>query len=97
MACVDEAWFDAPPAEDIATPLLARMACRPGYFLFVGTLQPRKNLRPPAGSLSGAAAGAALGAPAGDRRRPGWRSDELVRAGQGGASSAAKTWSGWIN
>jgi glycosyltransferase involved in cell wall biosynthesis len=40
---VDEAWFDPPaPADVHAT--LARFGLRPGYFLFVGSLQPRKNV-----------------------------------------------------
>jgi alpha-1,3-rhamnosyl/mannosyltransferase len=40
---VDEEWLEpAPPGELAAT--LAAYGLRPGYFLFVGTLQPRKNV-----------------------------------------------------
>lgn len=40
---VDEAWLEpAPPGEIAAT--LGSCGLRPGYFLFVGTLQPRKNV-----------------------------------------------------
>jgi len=40
---VDEYWFDAPPPELVAS-TMERFALRPGYFLFVGSLQPRKNV-----------------------------------------------------
>jgi glycosyltransferase involved in cell wall biosynthesis len=40
---VDEAWLDPPPAAAVAATLAAH-GLRPGYFLFVGTLQPRKNV-----------------------------------------------------
>lgn len=40
---VDEAWFEPPAAADVAA-TLATHGLRPGYFLFVGTLQPRKNV-----------------------------------------------------
>jgi alpha-1,3-rhamnosyl/mannosyltransferase len=40
---VDEEWLAPPPAHAVATTLQAN-GLRPGYFLFVGTLQPRKNV-----------------------------------------------------
>jgi alpha-1,3-rhamnosyl/mannosyltransferase len=40
---VDDEWLDPPPAEAVAATLQAN-GLRPGYFLFVGTLQPRKNV-----------------------------------------------------
>jgi glycosyltransferase involved in cell wall biosynthesis len=40
---VDEYWFGAPPAE-LVNATMERFALRPGYFLFVGSLQPRKNV-----------------------------------------------------
>jgi glycosyltransferase involved in cell wall biosynthesis len=40
---VDEEWFTPPPADDVTATLAAR-GLHPGYFLFVGTLQPRKNV-----------------------------------------------------
>jgi alpha-1,3-rhamnosyl/mannosyltransferase len=40
---VDESWLTPPPAESVAA-TLAAYDVRPGYFLFVGTLQPRKNV-----------------------------------------------------
>jgi glycosyltransferase involved in cell wall biosynthesis len=40
---VDDAWLQAPPADAVAATLAAN-GLRPGYFLFVGTLQPRKNV-----------------------------------------------------
>jgi glycosyltransferase involved in cell wall biosynthesis len=40
---VDEEWLTPPPAAAVATTLAAHNL-RPGYFLFVGTLQPRKNV-----------------------------------------------------
>lgn len=36
-------WLEAPPEEDVRATLAAN-GLRPGYFLFVGTLQPRKNI-----------------------------------------------------
>jgi glycosyltransferase involved in cell wall biosynthesis len=41
-AGVDQAWLDRPPEDDIAATVAAH-GLKPGYFLFVGTLQPRKN------------------------------------------------------
>ncbi len=70
-------WFDAPPAgERDAT--LTHYKLQAGYFLFVGTLQPRKNV--------GRLLEAYLGLPPVLRARhqlvivgaPGWRSEELV-------------------
>ncbi|MDN4055292.1 glycosyltransferase family 1 protein [Massilia sp. YIM B02763] len=40
---VDDDWFDPPAAGDVAATLAAN-GLHPGYFLFVGTLQPRKNV-----------------------------------------------------
>jgi glycosyltransferase involved in cell wall biosynthesis len=40
---VDEYWFDASSA-DLVSATMERFALRPGYFLFVGSLQPRKNV-----------------------------------------------------
>jgi len=40
---VDDEWLDPPPAQAVAATLQAN-GLRPGYFLFVGTLQPRKNV-----------------------------------------------------
>ena len=40
---VDEAWL-TPPAQAAIDATLAAHAVQPGYFLFVGTLQPRKNV-----------------------------------------------------
>lgn len=40
---VDEAWL-TPPAMATTQATLAAYKLRPGYFLFVGTLQPRKNV-----------------------------------------------------
>ena len=40
---VDEEWLEAPDAEAMAA-TLAHYKLRPGYFLTVGTLQPRKNV-----------------------------------------------------
>lgn len=71
-------WFDAPPAE-VRDATLAQYGLRAGYFLFVGTLQPRKNVErlldaylalPPV--LRAARQLVVVGA-------PGWRSAELVQ------------------
>lgn len=40
---VDEAWLE-PPAPEAVQATLREHGLRPGYFLFVGTLQPRKNV-----------------------------------------------------
>jgi glycosyltransferase involved in cell wall biosynthesis len=40
---VDDEWLQAPDAAAVAATLAAN-GLRPGYFLFVGTLQPRKNV-----------------------------------------------------
>jgi alpha-1,3-rhamnosyl/mannosyltransferase len=40
---VDDEWFKPPPEDAVAATLRVN-GLRPGYFLFVGTLQPRKNV-----------------------------------------------------
>ena len=70
---VDEEWLDAPDAATVAA-TLARHGLRPGYFLTVGTLQPRKNI--------GALLQAYLGLPASVRARR-----QLVIVGAAGARS----------
>jgi alpha-1,3-rhamnosyl/mannosyltransferase len=71
-------WFDAPSAE-VRDATLAQYGLQAGYFLFVGTLQPRKNVErlldaylalPPV--LRAARQLVVVGA-------PGWRSAELVQ------------------
>jgi len=75
---VGPAWFDAPAAE-LRDATLEQHQLKPGYFLFVGTLQPRKNVErlleaylalPPV--LRSARQLVIVGS-------PGWRSEELVR------------------
>jgi alpha-1,3-rhamnosyl/mannosyltransferase len=73
---VDERWLDAPAPEAVAA-TQAQYGLKPGYFLFVGTLQPRKNL--------GRVLEAYLSLPPVVRAKrqlvvvgaPGWRSEEL--------------------
>ena len=75
---VDEAWLQAPPADAVDATLRANGLVA-GYFLFVGTLQPRKNV---ARLLQ---AYLALPAPVRAERQlvivgaAGWRCEELVR------------------
>lgn len=72
---VDPEWLEA-PAPDALAATLARYGLKPGYFLFVGTLQPRKNV--------GRVLEAYLALPPVVRARrqlvvvgaPGWRSEE---------------------
>lgn len=72
---VDASWLDA-PAPDAVAATQAQYGLRSGYFLFVGTLQPRKNL--------GRVLQAYLALPPVVRARrqlvvvgaPGWRSEE---------------------
>jgi alpha-1,3-rhamnosyl/mannosyltransferase len=74
---VDDDWLQAPDAQAVSA-TLAGHKLRPGYFLFVGTLQPRKNI---ARALQ-----AWRGLPATVRAErgfvivgaPGWRCEELV-------------------
>ncbi|WP_342117890.1 glycosyltransferase family 4 protein [Pseudoduganella sp. OTU4001] len=75
---VDEEWLQ-PPAPDAMAATLARHGLRQGYYLFVGTLQPRKNVE--------RILQAYLGLPAVIRAArqlavvgaPGWRSEDLQR------------------
>ncbi len=75
---VDDEWLAAPDAAAVAATLQAN-GLRPGYFLFVGTLQPRKNV--------GRLLEAYLQLPAAVRAErqlvivgaAGWRCEELVR------------------
>ncbi|WP_229487304.1 glycosyltransferase family 4 protein [Pseudoduganella lutea] len=70
---VDEEWLDAPDAAQVGA-TLAQHGLRPGYFLTVGTLQPRKNI--------GALLQAYLGLPASVRAQR-----QLVIVGAAGARS----------
>ena len=73
---VESEWLEAPAPEAMAA-TLAQYGLKPGYFLFVGTLQPRKNV--------GRVLQAYLALPPVVRARrqlvvvgaPGWRSEEL--------------------
>jgi alpha-1,3-rhamnosyl/mannosyltransferase len=75
---VEDEWLDA-PAPDAAAATLASNGLAPGYFLFVGTLQPRKNV--------GRLLEAYLALPAKVRAErqlvivgsAGWRCEELLR------------------
>jgi alpha-1,3-rhamnosyl/mannosyltransferase len=75
---VDDEWLSAPDPARVAASLRMH-GLRPGYFLFVGTLQPRKNI--------GRLLDAYLALPAAVRAErqlvivgaPGWRCEELVR------------------
>ncbi|MGZ8293711.1 MAG: glycosyltransferase family 4 protein [Telluria sp.] len=75
---VDEAWLEA-PAPDAVAATLREHGLRPGYFLFVGTLQPRKNVE------RLLAAYLALPAPVREERQlvivgsAGWRCEQLVK------------------
>lgn len=83
---VDDEWLEPPDPQAVAA-TLAGLSLRPGYFLFVGTLQPRKNVQ--------RLLDAWLALPAALREEralvivgaPGWRCEELVariRAAQAG-------------
>lgn len=91
---VDDEWLAAPePPEVDAT--LARHGLRPGYFLFVGTLQPRKNV--------GRLLEAYLSLPPAVRAErqlvivgaPGWRCGELLRQLEGALQGGAQVV--WLN
>jgi alpha-1,3-rhamnosyl/mannosyltransferase len=74
---VDEEWLDEVPAADVEA-TLREYGLRAGYFLFVGTIQPRKNI--------GRLLEAYLGLPASVRSQrqlvivgaPGWSFDEVA-------------------
>jgi len=74
---VDEAWLDTPDPREVAA-TLSQHGLRAGYFLTVGTLQPRKNIE--------RLLQAYLGLPASVRSQrqlaivgaPGWRCDGLL-------------------
>ncbi|WP_229508117.1 glycosyltransferase family 1 protein [Massilia sp. Dwa41.01b] len=75
---VDDSWLDTPDRAAVAA-TLARHRLQPGYFLFVGTLQPRKNVE--------RVLGAYLALPAAVRAEralvivgaAGWRCETLLR------------------
>jgi glycosyltransferase involved in cell wall biosynthesis len=91
---VDDEWLDAPDPQAVAATLAAN-GLRPGYFLFVGTLQPRKNI----GRLVDAYL--ALPAPVRAERQlvivgaPGWRCEALVRQVQAAAQAGEQVV--WLN
>ena len=86
---VDDAWLQAPEPEAVAATLAAN-GLRAGYFLFVGTLQPRKNVER---LLS-----AYLQLPSAVRAErqlvivgaAGWRCEELVRRMAAAAENGAQ-------
>ena len=83
---VDEEWLSPPGPEAVAATLRAN-GLRPGYFLFVGTLQPRKNIE--------RVLDAWLALPVAVRSErqlvivgaQGWRSEQLVRRLQAAAAN----------
>ena len=91
---VDECWLEAPDAQAVAA-TLARYDLRPGYFLFVGTLQPRKNVE--------RVLDAYLGLPAAVRGEralvivgaAGWHCDTLLRRIEAARANGAAVH--WIN
>jgi alpha-1,3-rhamnosyl/mannosyltransferase len=91
---VDDEWLDAPDPHAVAATLAAN-GLRPGYFLFVGTLQPRKNI--------GRLVDAYLALPAHVRAErqlvivgaPGWRCEALVRQVQAAAQAGEQVV--WLN
>ena len=91
---VDDDWFDPPAAAAVAATLQAH-GLRPGYFLFVGTLQPRKNV--------GRLLDAYLALPAAVRAerqlvivgQAGARSEELLRRIAGAVQDGASVV--WLN
>jgi alpha-1,3-rhamnosyl/mannosyltransferase len=91
---VDDEWLEAPDPQAVAATLEAN-GLRPGYFLFVGTLQPRKNV--------GRLIEAYLALPAGVRAErqlvivgsAGWRCEELLRQLQAAVDGGAQI--AWLN
>jgi alpha-1,3-rhamnosyl/mannosyltransferase len=91
---VDDEWLEAPDPQAVVATLEAN-GLRPGYFLFVGTLQPRKNV--------GRLIEAYLALPAGVRAErqlvivgsAGWRCEELLRQLQAAVEGGAQI--AWLN
>lgn len=89
---VDDEWLEAPDAAQVAATLAAHNL-QPGYFLFVGTLQPRKNVERLLQAWLALPRDARHAHPLVIVGAPGWRCEELVariRAAQ--ADGEAVTW-----
>ena len=76
---VDARWFDVESASRIAA-MRARYALDPDYLLFVGTLQPRKNIERIVAAFERMPAQTTAGRQLVIAGKVGWRSDDLVAA-----------------
>lgn len=93
---VDARWFVREPASRVAA-VQSRYSLKPGYLLFVGTLQPRKNI----GRI--VEAFGRLPAPIADGRqlviagKAGWRSEELVATLRAAAADGRVRWLDYVD
>ena len=93
---VDARWFVAESASRIAA-VQARHALNPGYLLFVGTLQPRKNVERIIAAFERMPAQTTAGRQLVIAGKAGWRVDDLVATLREGAARGQVRWLEYVD
>jgi len=93
---VDTRWFETESASRIAA-VQSRHALKPGYLLFVGTLQPRKNVGRIVQAFERLPAHIADGRQLVIAGKAGWRTDEIVATLRAAAAGGRVRWLDYVD
>jgi glycosyltransferase involved in cell wall biosynthesis len=93
---VDARWFVAESASRLAS-VRARHALNPGYLLFVGTLQPRKNVERIVTAFERMPAQTTAGRQLVIAGKAGWRADQLVATLRRAESAGRVRWLDYVD
>ena len=93
---VDVRWFEVESASRLAT-VQSRYALEPGYLLFVGTLQPRKNVERIVEAFGRLPAQSSAGRQLVIAGKAGWRADDLVATLRAAAAGRRVRWLGYVD
>jgi len=93
---VGERWFESEPVSRIAA-VQASYALAPGYLLFVGTLQPRKNVARIVEAFGRLPAQISAGRELVIAGKAGWRADDLVATLRSAAGAGRVRWLDYVD
>ena len=93
---VDARWFETEPVSRIAS-VQSRYGLTPGYLLFVGTLQPRKNVERIVKAFERLPAQTSAGRQLVIAGKAGWRTDELVATLRAAAAGGRVRWLDYVD
>ncbi len=93
---VDAHWFEREPAATIDA-MRARFGLAPDYLLFVGTLQPRKNVARILEAFARMPAHLVAGRQLVIAGKAGWRTDDLVATLRGSANAGRVRWLDYVD